>query len=182
MGIRFLCPQGHKLNVKSFLAGKTGFCPHCKARVEIPLTSTRSSSKQAAAEEEVIPLAQPVAEPPAEVAVARGVALPELTDLPARPIAENPTSPAFLQPPNAERALRSVELLPSSRPSADAREQWWVLSKNGQQYGPATQEIIRQWIDEGRVVAETLIRREDHPDWQRAEDNFRELFTSHGPN
>ena len=45
MGIRFLCPQGHKLNVKSFLAGKKGFCPHCNARVDIPLTSTRVSSK-----------------------------------------------------------------------------------------------------------------------------------------
>jgi hypothetical protein len=45
MGIRFFCPQGHKLNVKSFLAGKTGFCPHCNAKVAIPLTSTRDSSK-----------------------------------------------------------------------------------------------------------------------------------------
>ena len=86
MGIRFLCPQGPKLSVKSFLAGKTGFCPHCKARVEIPLTSTRSSSKQAAAEEEVIPLAQPVAEPHAGAPVAWGAGYPELRDLPVRPI------------------------------------------------------------------------------------------------
>lgn len=177
MGIRFLCPQGHKLNVKSFLAGKTGFCPHCKARVEIPLTSTRSSSKQAAAEEEVIPLAQPVAEPHAGAPVARGVGYPELRDLPVRPIAENPTSTVSLQSPSAE------SLPGMANPTGEgAREQWWILSKNGQQYGPATQEIIRQWIGEGRVVAETLIRREDHPDWQRAEDNFRELFTSHDPN
>lgn len=180
MGIRFLCPQGHKLNVKSFLAGKTGFCPHCKARVEIPLTSTRSSSKQAAAEEaeeEVIPLAQPVAEPHAGAPVAWGVGYPELRDLPVRPIAENPTSTVSLQSPSAE------SLPGMANPTGEgAREQWWVLSKNGQQYGPATQEIIRQWIGEGRVVAETLIRREDHPDWQRAEDNFRALFTSHGPN
>lgn len=45
MGIRFFCPQGHKLNVKSFLAGKKGFCPHCNARVDIPLSSTRTSSR-----------------------------------------------------------------------------------------------------------------------------------------
>ena len=177
MGIRFLCPQGHKLNVKSFLAGKTGFCPHCKARVEIPLTSTRSSSKQAAAEAEVIPLAQPVAEPHAGAPVARGVGYPELRDLPVRPIAENSTSTVSLQSPSAE----SLPVL-ANLTGEGVREQWWVMSKNGQQYGPATQEIIRQWIGEGRVVAETLIRREDHPDWQRAEDNFRELFTSHDPN
>ena len=36
MGIRFLCPNGHKLNVKSFQAGKRGICPHCGARFTIP--------------------------------------------------------------------------------------------------------------------------------------------------
>lgn len=177
MGIRFLCPQGHKLNVKSFLAGRTGFCPHCKARVEIPLTSTRASSKQAAAEEEVIPLAQPVAEPHAGAPLARGVVHPELKDLPVRPVAEVPTSRVSPQSPRTESSPAMTNPAGSV-----AQEQWWVLSKNGQQYGPATPEIIRQWIGEGRVVAETLIRREDHSDWHRAEDNFQELFTTHGPN
>ena len=39
MGIRFFCPNGHKLNVKSELAGKIGICPKCQARMEIPTTS-----------------------------------------------------------------------------------------------------------------------------------------------
>lgn len=42
MGIRFLCPQGHKLHVKSFLAGRRGICPHCGARFYIPNQSTPS--------------------------------------------------------------------------------------------------------------------------------------------
>ena len=46
MGIRFYCPNGHKLNVKSFLAGKRGICPHCGSKVDIPLESTRDSGKQ----------------------------------------------------------------------------------------------------------------------------------------
>src|SRR3954454_1461650 len=37
MGIRFSCPNGHKLNVKSFLAGKRGVCPRCGARFVIPV-------------------------------------------------------------------------------------------------------------------------------------------------
>lgn len=37
MGIRFLCPNGHRLNVKAFLAGKRGICPECDARFIIPL-------------------------------------------------------------------------------------------------------------------------------------------------
>jgi hypothetical protein len=36
MGIRFNCPNGHKLHVKSFLAGKRGYCPHCGTKVLIP--------------------------------------------------------------------------------------------------------------------------------------------------
>jgi hypothetical protein len=37
MGIRFSCPNGHKLNVKAFLAGKRGVCPQCGARFLIPM-------------------------------------------------------------------------------------------------------------------------------------------------
>ena len=36
MAIRVVCPNGHALNVKENLAGKTGLCPKCKARVQVP--------------------------------------------------------------------------------------------------------------------------------------------------
>jgi hypothetical protein len=39
MGIRFLCPNGHKLNVKAFLAGKRGICPDCDVRFIVPFES-----------------------------------------------------------------------------------------------------------------------------------------------
>jgi len=41
MGIRCWCPNGHKLNIKAFQAGKRGICPYCGARFTIPLESTR---------------------------------------------------------------------------------------------------------------------------------------------
>src|SRR5438045_9737443 len=65
MGIRFYCPQGHKLNVKSFLAGKKGICPHCNAKVDIPLKSTRGSAKKEAAARaaQVVPVGGPAARP-----------------------------------------------------------------------------------------------------------------------
>ena len=40
MGIKFRCPNGHKLNVKSFLAGKKGVCPKCGTSMRIPSEST----------------------------------------------------------------------------------------------------------------------------------------------
>lgn len=39
MGIRFECPNGHRLNVKAFLAGKRGFCPDCDAKFIVPEVS-----------------------------------------------------------------------------------------------------------------------------------------------
>jgi len=46
MGIRFYCPNGHKLHVKAFQAGMRGICPYCGAKVQIPLHSTRPSTRE----------------------------------------------------------------------------------------------------------------------------------------
>jgi hypothetical protein len=43
MGIRFRCPNGHKLNVKTFLAGKRGVCPDCGQTFRIPPEGTDDS-------------------------------------------------------------------------------------------------------------------------------------------
>jgi hypothetical protein len=39
MGIRFRCPNGHKIHVKMFLAGRRGICPKCGTKVAIPTES-----------------------------------------------------------------------------------------------------------------------------------------------
>ena len=36
MSIKVTCPNGHELQVKSEFAGKSGLCPHCKARIIVP--------------------------------------------------------------------------------------------------------------------------------------------------
>ncbi len=36
MAIRVTCPNGHLLKVKDKHAGKSGYCPHCHARVQVP--------------------------------------------------------------------------------------------------------------------------------------------------
>jgi len=43
MSIRVVCPNGHVLNVKDSLAGKTGLCPTCKARVQVPQPTSPES-------------------------------------------------------------------------------------------------------------------------------------------
>ncbi len=36
MAIEVTCPNGHVLKVKDKYAGKTGCCPHCNSRVDVP--------------------------------------------------------------------------------------------------------------------------------------------------
>lgn len=43
MSIKVVCPNGHELKVKDELAGKTGLCPTCKAKVVIPPLDAKTS-------------------------------------------------------------------------------------------------------------------------------------------
>ena len=47
MSIRVVCPNGHVLKVKSSMAGKSGLCPDCKARVAVPLPRQDELSEDA---------------------------------------------------------------------------------------------------------------------------------------
>ncbi len=47
MSIRVVCRNGHILKVKDSLAGKIGFCPTCKARVQVPSISGGELSEDA---------------------------------------------------------------------------------------------------------------------------------------
>ena len=55
MGIRFECPNGHRLHVKAFLAGERGICPECDARFIVPAQSGGQATpmEEAATVEEV---------------------------------------------------------------------------------------------------------------------------------
>ena len=59
----------------------------------------------------------------------------------------------------------------------DPTSTWYVRPPNGGQYGPATGEILRQWISEGRVAATSLLWREGWPQWREAKEVLPELST-----
>jgi hypothetical protein len=54
MGIRFLCPNGHKLNVKADLAGMRGSCPQCGVRLVIPSENGDTGEVVAVAPQQVV--------------------------------------------------------------------------------------------------------------------------------
>lgn len=64
MGIRFACPNGHKLNVKAEFAGKRAICPHCNAKVLVPANAATRAEASEPTPDRVAPDTSP---PPAPV-------------------------------------------------------------------------------------------------------------------
>ncbi|HEY5313958.1 MAG TPA: DUF4339 domain-containing protein [Pirellulales bacterium] len=188
MGIRFACPAcGHVLNVKSDLAGKRGICPKCQARVDIPLESTvvrpaagSSPSPLSAAESAVSTRAS---QTPSAVLPDKGADDAGASWVPAaRPVvpaaappSTTPLSAAALGP----AAMPVVPLMApaAADPIAEAPHLLWYVAPPGSsnQYGPASGEMFRAWIHEGRVAADSMVWRQDWSAWSRAGDVLPQL-------
>lgn len=82
MGIKCFCPNGHRLNVKSQLAGKRGICPQCGAKFVIPGSESDDSAAGSA----------PTEQTPGQMAtVVSQAAAPEARTASARESAEQPS-------------------------------------------------------------------------------------------
>ena len=191
MGIRFYCEAcGRKLNVKNFLAGKRGVCPQCGEGIDIPWESqiekgapAQRPVAQAAREETIIePLTMPARETPAaspqpqpspQLDPPKPKPIPAPTQ-PVQPVAA-PVAPVAPATPPSPPPAPTVSLDPlSEAPHAG----WYVRPPGGGQYGPAQGEILRKWIDEGRVSGDSLVWREGWADWRSARELFPELPVS----
>lgn len=61
-------------------------------------------------------------------------------------------------------------------PIAEAPEAvWYVRPPSGGQYGPARGEVMRKWVDDGRVSGDSMVWREGWPDWRDAAEMFPHL-------
>lgn len=155
MGIRFYCPNGHRLHVKEFLAGKKGICPHCDARFRIPAASE-------------IPHGAPRLRP----------------DLPATgpmegapPVADLAVGgAAVVAVPEGPAVETAVVASPVPDPIAEAPAAvWYVRPPSGGQFGPAAGDVMQRWLAEGRVSPDTLVWREGWPEWLLAGPLFPQL-------
>ena len=52
---------------------------------------------------------------------------------------------------------------------------WYVRPPSGGQFGPAAGDLMRTWLSEGRVSADSLVWREGWRDWQEAATVFPKL-------
>ena len=87
MGVRFECPQGHKLHVKAHLAGQRGICPQCGVRFVVPSFSGGRVASVAAGEA-AGPEGDVTASMESTVSFNAGLS----QSLPPAPVIESPTS------------------------------------------------------------------------------------------
>jgi hypothetical protein len=155
MGIRFYCPNGHKLNVKDFQAGQKGVCPVCDAVMQIPMKSTRPSSRKKHVPQEMLPKGGGD-----KTDTVSRIAQTTFADLPTLPLDA------------LDKAADSLAEVGSIEENAEGNRVWYVRPTAGGQYGPATAPIIRTWLVEGRVGRDTLVWCEGWPKWRRADHVF----------
>ncbi|MEX2186620.1 MAG: GYF domain-containing protein [Pirellulales bacterium] len=199
MGIRFQCPNGHKINVKAFLAGKRALCPKCGAKVVVPLESqtaapstSATASTSAASNGSGTATAQKHAASPA---VSAQPASPRASTASAAPVSAHAAgpiaSPSFGADLSAAAAAVSAPRVgvPGAIPPAVAADPiaeapqavWYVRPRTGGQYGPAPGDIFRQWITQRRVTADSLVWRDGWTDWRLASEVLPQLATKAPP-
>jgi len=175
MGIRFYCPNGHKLHVKAFQAGHRGVCPHCGAKVQIPYESTRPSSREEKAGspqvgEETELQIEPTPQPPD---MASGPGTPQPGVIPTvRPL--GPTEAGYNQAPSAVPPSSPPMVTPIAPDPLDEAPEaiWYVRTPGEDQFGPASAEIMRSWLAEERIGPDYHVWREGWRDWLEAREVF----------
>lgn len=188
MGIRFFCPNGHKLNIKAHLAGKRGVCPVCGGKMRIPLVSTRPPGKKKKRKVEAGMV------PPSEAGPTRRHC-PDADEIeawlegedeagPSSPRAsrteDGSPSPLFEEMDLAALAAFGVPDLPPEKSESGPLDTtgeaiWYVRPPSGGQFGPASSPVVSSWVREGRVPADSLVWREGWRDWKTAVEAFPQL-------
>lgn len=72
-----------------------------------------------------------------------------------------------------------AEPQPKTDVFAEAPEaNWFVRPSSGGQFGPAEPDVMKGWLSEGRVGADSLVWREGWEEWQTAGDVFQEELSA----
>jgi hypothetical protein len=202
MGVKFTCPHCNSaLNVKAELAGKRGRCPRCNEKISIPADSDDAKAVVTVVEQATVASGAKWTDGPVPVKapVSIRATAPAKQVAPAKQAPSNSkaavvaSAPAQSLQPSEQSGRGAQEVAPSATapptpgptpdPISDAPQlQWYVVPPGASsQYGPAAGEAFRAWIQEGRVTAESLVWRQDWPEWKRAGSVFPELDPAQRP-
>lgn len=198
MGIHFACHHcNHSLHVKDFQGGKRGRCPECKAPFRIPLKD--ASHSLALDDSPVNPDALLTFSTSSRTAKASkksssaisNDAISNETDTPTKNSTEKSARPkkataASQKQSNADQqilnpidknvpALSEKEMPAALSAALDAK--WFVRPPSGGQFGPASPQLLMEWVAERRVTSDSFLWCEGMPQWQAATDLIPELVS-----
>jgi hypothetical protein len=159
------------LNIKRFLAGRRGKCPHCGAKFLIP---SDAPADNVGVEEEII-LVPADADPSESLEPAASAAT-------STAVAPTPVWPVAIPPTNvaAYGGVAPVPVTPVTSVASDLIAEapnaaWFVRHPTAGQFGPTSGDVLRQWTSEGRVTPDSLIWREGWQSWRPATAVFPHL-------
>lgn len=193
MGIHFACHHcNHSLHVKDFQGGKRGRCPECKAPFRIPLKD--ASHSLALDDSPVNPdamLTFSTSSRTAKTSKKSSSVISVETDVPTKNRSEKSARPkkstaanqkqSNVDPPlrapidNNLPALAEKEMPAALSVSLDAK--WFVRPPSGGQFGPASPQLLMEWIAERRVTSDSFLWCEGMPQWQAAIDLIPEFVS-----
>jgi hypothetical protein len=185
--------------VKDFQAGKRGKCPKCQGSFRVPAKDSdfslaveesaaipvigkstvqsklksKASSVLDAKMPEKKPLAKSVSPPrpdPRSVSTESASVQSTSQIKPKDTLTEKPAEKPTEKPLEADALTMPASLLPL----LDVR--WFVRPPSGGQYGPATTQMLLDWIGQKRVTADSLLWREGLTTWVSARELVPEPF------
>jgi hypothetical protein len=159
-----MCNQ--PLHVKDFQAGKRGKCPKCQGSFRVPAKDADFSL--AVEESAAIPVTAKSATKSKTQSNTKTHNQP--TEKPTRPA----TASTEIKIASVVPVSESASMPPSLLPLIDAR--WFVRPPSGGQYGPATTQMLLDWIVEKRVTADSLLWRDGLDTWYSARELVPEPF------
>lgn len=128
-----------------------GVCPYCGAKFTVPAESTEPPSDKPQGEKQT-DKTDDVGEPPPQRVAQETAGTPPTGTPPIR--AKKTATDALAENPNAL---------------------WYVRPPSGGQFGPADGNVMRDWIKDGRVTADSLVWCEGWRDWVEAVTVFPRL-------
>jgi hypothetical protein len=175
MGIRFSCHLcNHPLHVKDYQASKRGKCPKCQGAFRVPPKDADFSLAIDESASSIKPtnLGKPLS--PSDSQIAPPTAKPKAPAEPKSQVQAKTKSPPAGTLKPAPEAIGHPSMPPSLLPLIDSR--WYVRPPSGGQYGPATTQMLLDWIAEKRVTADALLWREGLDSWLSARELVPESF------
>lgn len=175
MGIRFSCHLcNHPLHVKDYQASKRGKCPKCQGAFRVPPKDADFSLAidESASSIQPTNLGKPLA--PSDSKIAPPTAKTKAAAEPKPQVQPRTKNPPASIPKPAPEANGHPSMPPSLLPLIDSR--WYVRPPSGGQYGPATTQMLMDWIAEKRVTADALLWREGLDSWLSARELVPESF------